>query len=45
MEKTRVLNIDALTIRKQELLEGLDRNIAGLGSFAFLIWVSKVSKI
>lgn len=32
MEKTRVLNIDALAITEKELLEGLDRNLDGSDS-------------
>lgn len=37
MEKTRVLNIDALCIREQELLDGLDRNLKGEGGNGVLI--------
>lgn len=37
MEKTRVLNIDALCITEKELLEGLDRNLSGKGGNGILI--------
>lgn len=37
MEKTRVLNIDALCITEKQLLEGLDRNLAGNGGNGILI--------
>lgn len=37
MEKTRVLNIDALCITEKQLLEGLDRNLRGEGSNGVLI--------
>ena len=37
MDKTRVLNIDALCITEKDLLEGLDRNIAGQGGNGILI--------
>ena len=37
MEKTKVLNIDALCITKEELLKGLDGNISGCGGNGVLI--------
>lgn len=37
MEKTRVLNIDALCITEKELLEGLDRNLSVNGGNGVLI--------
>ena len=37
MDKTRVLNIDALCIREKELLEGLHRNLKGQGGNGILI--------
>jgi len=37
MEKTRVLNIDALCITEKELLEGLNSNLAGKGGNGVLI--------
>ena len=37
MEKTKVLNIDALCITKEELLKGLDGNIRGCGGNGVLI--------
>ena len=37
MEKTRVLNIDALCITEKQLLEGLDKNLSGNGGNGVLI--------
>lgn len=37
MEKTRVLNIDALCITEKELLEGLEKNLSGNGGNGVLI--------